>query len=132
MKPRMKRFLMTAMALTALGCGYAMAQAAKPVADVNQLMRALFFPNSNVVFLTQRMNPQEIKQASEPSAATDPLMSVFNGWGAVENSALTISDSAFQRTREDLSGPAVAQQLEDRLLQLHDDRDRAEQDQPHD
>ena len=94
MKPRMKRFLMTVVALTALGCGYAMAQAAKPVADVNQLMRALFFPNSNVVFLTQRMNPLEIKQASEPSAATDPLMSVFNGWGAVENSALTISDSA--------------------------------------
>ena len=94
MNSRAKRFLMAFVAMAALGAGYAMAQAAKPVADVNQLMRALFFSNSNVVFLTQRENPDDIRRAPEPSAATDPLMSVFNGWGAVENSALTISDSA--------------------------------------
>jgi hypothetical protein len=94
MNQRAKRFLIALAGMVMLGGGYLMAQAAKPSADVNQLMRALFFPNSNVVFLTQRQDPDEIKRASEPSAATDPLMSVFNGWGAVENSALTISDSA--------------------------------------
>ncbi len=68
--------------------------AAPPVADVNQLMRGLFFPNSNVVFLTQREDPATIKPVREPSTATDPLTSVFGGWEAVENSALTIADSA--------------------------------------
>ena len=66
----------------------------EPAANVNQLMRALFFPNSNVVFLTQRLNPSEIKKAPEPSTSTDPLTGVFGGWEAVENSALTLADAA--------------------------------------
>ena len=68
--------------------------ATAPAANVNQLMRALFFPNSNVIFLTQRMNPTEVKRAPEPSTSTDPLTGVFGGWEAVENSALTIADAA--------------------------------------
>ena len=70
------------------------AGAAAPVADLNQLMRSLFFPHSNVVFFTQRYNPAEVPRASEPSASTDPLTGVFGGWEAVENSALTLADSA--------------------------------------
>lgn len=66
----------------------------KPAADLNQLMRGLFFPHSNVVFATQRIDPAEVKRAPEPSAATDPLDGIFGGWDAVENSALTIADAA--------------------------------------
>ena len=84
-----------------LGAGFLMAQApappkpsAPPVATVNQLMRVLFFPDSNVVFFTQRYDPAEVKRADEPSASTDPLTGVFGGWEAVENSALTMADSA--------------------------------------
>lgn len=65
-----------------------------PAANLNQLMRSLFFPNSNVIFFTQRYDPSEVKPASEPSGSTDPLTGVFNGWEAVENSALTLADSA--------------------------------------
>jgi hypothetical protein len=65
-----------------------------PAADLNQLMRGLFFPHSNVVFAPQRVNPAEIKRAAEPSAATDPLTGVFGGWDAVENSALTLIEGA--------------------------------------
>lgn len=65
-----------------------------PAADLNQLMRGLFFPHSNVIFATQRLNPAEIKHAPEPSAASDPLTGVFGNWEAVENSALTLSDAA--------------------------------------
>jgi len=67
---------------------------AKPAADLNQLMRALFFPHSNVVFATQRQDPAQIKRAPEPSAATDPLNGVFGGWDAVENSALLLIDGS--------------------------------------
>ncbi len=81
-----------------LCAGYLLAQApapaAAPAANLNQLMRGLFFPDSNVVFATQRVDPATIKPASEPSAATDPLDGVFGGWQAVENSALTIVDAS--------------------------------------
>ncbi|MCU1340228.1 MAG: hypothetical protein JWO19_5809 [Bryobacterales bacterium] len=65
-----------------------------PAADLNQLMRSLFFPHSNVVFFTQRYDPADVKPALEPSASTDPLTGVFGGWEAVENSALTLADAA--------------------------------------
>ena len=35
--------------------------AAAPPATLNQLMRGLFFPHSNVVFATQRQDPADIK-----------------------------------------------------------------------
>jgi hypothetical protein len=65
-----------------------------PAANLNQLMRGLFFPNSNTVFFTQRYDPAEVKRAQEPSGSTDPLTGVFGNWEAVENSALTLADSS--------------------------------------
>ena len=70
------------------------AKPAPPTADLNQLMRGLFFPHSNVVFSTQGQNPAEVKRAMLPSAASDPLTGIFGGWDAVENSALTIVEGA--------------------------------------
>ncbi len=98
---RIHRFMIGSMtlAIAAFLCaGFLMAQSAPkapaPAADLNQLMRSLFFPHSNVVFFTQRYDPADVKSASEPSASTDPLTGVFGGWQAVENSALTLADSA--------------------------------------
>jgi hypothetical protein len=70
------------------------APATAPAANLNQLMRSLFFPHSNVVFFTQRYDPADVKRAQEPSASTDPLTGVFGNWEAVENSALTLADAA--------------------------------------
>jgi hypothetical protein len=94
--------LMTVAIAGVLCAGFLMAQAppqtsppaAVPAANLNQLMRSLFFPHSNVVFFTQRYDPAEVKPASEPSGSTDPLTGVFGGWEAVENSALTLADAA--------------------------------------
>jgi hypothetical protein len=98
---KIKRFATTLMsvALAAiLFAGFLMAQSspptAPPVATLNQLMRGLFFPHSNVVFSTQGQNPAEIKRALLPSASTDPLTGIFGGWESVENSALTIVEGA--------------------------------------
>ena len=80
-----------------LCAGFLLAQPAPqtpPAANLNQLMRSLFFPHSNVVFFTQRYDPAAVKPASEPSGSTDPLTGVFGGWEAVENAALTLADSA--------------------------------------
>ncbi len=84
--------------VTILFAGFLMAQApprsTAPAADLNQLMRGLFFPHSNVVFDTQRRDPAEIKRAPEPSASPDPLTGIFGGWDAVENSALVLIEGA--------------------------------------
>src|ERR1700730_1267065 len=98
-----RRVTCAGMAVAAVFCaGFLMAQSAPqssprtsaPAANLNQLMRSLFFPPWNVVFFTQRYDPAEVKPASEPSGSTDPLTGVFGGWEAVENSALTLADAA--------------------------------------
>ena len=75
-RPALRRISVT---ITALLCaGLLMAQSSPkptaPAANLNQLMRSLFFPHSNVVFFTQRYDPKDVKPASEPSASTDPCL----------------------------------------------------------
>jgi hypothetical protein len=64
--------------------------------DLNRLMRGVFYPPSNVVFSAQSDNPAEAKRVpgQDPSLATDPLVSTFGGWQAVENAALALTESA--------------------------------------
>src|SRR5438876_560701 len=64
--------------------------------DLNRLMRGVLYPASNVVFSAQIDNPAELKPipGKDPSMATDPLVSTFGGWLAVENAALAITESA--------------------------------------
>ncbi len=64
--------------------------------DLNQLMRGVLYPASNVVFSAQTDNPADVKYVpgKDPSMATDPLASVFGGWQAVENAALALTESA--------------------------------------
>ena len=56
------------------------APAARPAAatatgNLNQVMRGIMFPNSNVIFASQDTNPAELKQAADPAATTDPKVS---------------------------------------------------------
>jgi len=64
--------------------------------DLNQLMRGVLYPASNVVFSAQTDNPGDVKfvPGKDPSMATDPLVSTFGGWQAIENAALALTESA--------------------------------------
>ena len=64
--------------------------------NLNQLMRGVLYPASNVVFSAQTDNPGDVKfvPGRDPSLATDPLTSTFGGWQAVENAALALTESA--------------------------------------
>jgi len=64
--------------------------------DLNQLMRGVLYPAANVVFSAQIDNPGDVKfvPGKDPSMATDPLVSTFGGWQAVENAALALTESA--------------------------------------
>src|SRR5436189_4988856 len=60
--------------------------------DLRQVMRGILFPNSNVVFAAQ--DKLDVKQAKDPSTATDPLASTYGGWQAVENSSIALAEAA--------------------------------------
>lgn len=74
----------------------AAAAAMQVQSNLNQLMRGVLYPAANVVFSAQIDNPADIKfvPGQDPSLATDPLVSTFGGWQAVENAALALAESA--------------------------------------
>jgi len=63
-------------------------------ANLAQLMRGTLYPESNVVFAAQDVNPADVPHAKDPSMATDPLASSYGKWEAVENNALAIAEVA--------------------------------------
>src|ERR1700677_4139445 len=63
-------------------------------ANLAQLMRGTLYPESNVVFAAQDVNPADVPHAKDPSMATDPLQSSYGKWQAVENNALAIAEVA--------------------------------------
>ena len=63
-------------------------------ATLAQLMKGTLYPESNVVFAAQDVNPAEVPHAKDPSMATDPLASQYGKWEAVENNALAIAEVA--------------------------------------
>lgn len=71
-------------------------QGMQVLSNLNQLMRGVLYPASNVVFSSQNDNPADAKAApgQDPSLATDPLVSTFGGWQAVENAALALTDAS--------------------------------------
>ena len=63
-------------------------------ANLNQLMRAVLFVNSNVIFAAQDADPATITPDAQTSTSTDPLKGVYGGWQAVENSSLALAEAA--------------------------------------
>lgn len=66
---------------------------------VNQLMRGIFFHNSNLIFSIQEVEPSALPPPP-PSSRPDGLtmfdwgLLVYTGWSAVENSATAIADAS--------------------------------------
>ena len=67
--------------------------AAKPEENLQQLMRGILFPASNVLFAAQQ-DVTKIPPVKDPSLSPNPLTNTYGGWQAVENAALAISESA--------------------------------------
>jgi hypothetical protein len=59
-----------------------------------QVMRGILFPNSNVVFSAQTVDPATVKKAADPTVATDALTGVYGGWEAIENSGIAMAEAA--------------------------------------
>jgi len=59
-----------------------------------QLMRGIFFPNSNVVFSAQTVDPATVKKDADPTSSVNPLAGNYGGWEAIENSGIAMAEAA--------------------------------------
>ena|SRR5215207_5455263 len=71
----------------------AAAKPAKPAGSLAQVMRGIFFANSNIIFDVQQNDPAAPKKKSEGAAsATDTYAGAYSGWELVENAAIAVTD----------------------------------------
>ena len=59
-----------------------------------QVMRAILFPNSNVIFSAQTQDPASVKKDADGTSSVNPLAGMYGGWQAIENSGLAIAEAA--------------------------------------
>src|SRR5947207_6354204 len=59
-----------------------------------QVMRGILFPNSNVLFSAQTVDPASIKKDADPTSSVNPLAGAYGGWEAIENSGLAMAEAA--------------------------------------
>jgi hypothetical protein len=72
------------------------AYTARPHANLAQMMRAIPFPASNIIFDAQTEDPgaQQKESGGAGASATSQYSNVYGGWQAVENAALALSETA--------------------------------------
>lgn len=59
-----------------------------------QVMRAIPFPNSNIIFDTQDKDPAVQAKPGDGGGATNAYAGVYSGWQAVEQAAIALSETA--------------------------------------
>ena len=60
-------------------------------ANLNQVMRGILFPNSNIIFDTQDTDPGA---PVDPAAGASPYAGTYGGWEAVENASMALAEAA--------------------------------------
>jgi cytochrome c556 len=67
--------------------------AVKPAGSLAQVMRGVYFPNSNIIFDVQQNDPAAaIKKSEGGASATDTYAGLYSGWDRVENAAVALTD----------------------------------------
>jgi len=73
------------------------APAAEVKGNLNQVMRGILFPNSNIIFDAQSNDPGAAKASESKggaSGATSAFSGVYGGWEAVENASVALGEAA--------------------------------------
>src|SRR5688572_2345199 len=70
------------------------APAAQIQGSLNQVMRGILFPNSNVLFDAQDRNPGAEPDPNDPAASAHPFAGTYGGWEAVENASMALYEAA--------------------------------------
>lgn len=73
----------------------AQAPAREPVGDLAQVMRAILFPNSNILFDTQSRDPDAPpEESASGGGASATFAGIYTGWPLVETAAIALAESA--------------------------------------
>jgi hypothetical protein len=59
-----------------------------------QVMRGILFPNSNVLFSAQTVDPASVKKDVDPTSSVNALAGAYGGWEAIENSGIAMAEAA--------------------------------------
>lgn len=70
------------------------APAAQVKGTLNQVMRGILFPNSNIIFDAQDKDPAAPPDEKDPAAAAHPFAGTYGGWEAVENASIALAEAA--------------------------------------
>ena len=76
----------------------AASRAFPPVGNVAQLMRGIFFPNSNMIFTVQTHDPAEKPAPPKPDAQANGFSwvdwgaGIYGGWQLIDNAAIALAD----------------------------------------
>jgi len=62
--------------------------------SLNQVMRGILFPNSNIIFDAQDKDPAAKPDPKDPAAAASPFAGTYGGWEAVENASIALAEAA--------------------------------------
>jgi mono/diheme cytochrome c family protein len=87
----------------AAGAATAQAKAYPPLGNMAQLMRGIFFPNSNLIFTVQTRDPGAPAPPPPPASLGSPSqgfsfvdwgVGIYPGWQLVDNAAIALADAA--------------------------------------
>lgn len=70
------------------------APAAQIQGSLNQVMRGILFPNSNIIFDAQDRNPGGEPDPNDPAAPAHVFYGTYGGWEAVENASIALYEAA--------------------------------------
>ena len=90
----MRVFKVTVVLLLAIACAQApraQAPESQPVGNLAQVMRGIFFPNSNIIFDVQSRDPDAPPEENDDGTVTATFSSIYTGWPVVENAAIAIA-----------------------------------------
>ena len=80
--------------LVVAGVAQAQAPSGQPTGTLAQVMRGIFFPNSNIIFDVQARDPEAPPEDTDGQTTTARFSSIYTGWPVVENAAIAIAEGA--------------------------------------
>ena len=91
------RFVGTAFVLLVAACASASTAglpAPEPMGNLAQVMRGILFPNSNILFDVQTIDPDDPPPVAAGGGATSTFSGIYAGWQVVENAAIALGEAA--------------------------------------
>lgn len=70
------------------------APAAQIQGSLNQVMRGILYPNSNIIFDAQDRDPGGEADPNDPAASAHVFYGTYGGWESVENASMALYEAA--------------------------------------